>query len=359
MKALIVYASAGAGHQKAAEALYEYLKDTRPDLQLKLVNILDYTSKSFKLLYSKGYIYLISKLPWVWYFFYRLSFLFSNNPVHFYLDYSNSLAFIDLLRNEKPEIVLSTHFLTSSVLTVFKKQKSCHNFRHIAIITDYNLHPFWVGRGVDLYIASCDYIKDELLKRGVDGQRIKVYGIPVSPRFYLSSDRKSLAQKLQADPLKFTILIITGAIGIGPIEQIVKALANDAQLLVVCGKNQRLYKRITQMKFTQVKPFPLINNVDELMSISDLVLTKAGGLTITESLIKRLPIIFFASVPGLETANADVINKYGAAFRAKSIAQIKEFIIALKSRPQVVKEMQKNLNLLRKDDTLVKISGLL
>lgn len=357
MKVLIVYASAGAGHQKAAEALFEYLKHARPELQLKIVDILEYTSKSYKLLYSKGYIFLISKLPWLWHFLFFLSFFFSNNPLHLYLDYIHSSAFIDLLLNEKPEVVLSTHFLTSSVLTQFKKQKSCYNFRHIAIITDYNLHPFWIGEGVDLYIGSCDYVKEELLKRGVPLEKIRAYGIPVSRKFYLSSDRKHTAGKLQVDASKFTILIISGAIGIGPIEQIVKTLAYEAQLLVVCGSNQRLYKRIVKMRLNQVKPFPLINNVDELMSVSDVVLTKAGGLTITESLVKSLPIIFFASIPGLETANAAILHRYGAALIAKSIAQIKGMALSLKNRQELYQEMQKNSNLVRKDDTLINISN--
>lgn len=357
MKAFIVYASAGAGHQKAAEALYEYLKDTRRDLELRLINILDYTSAPFKLLYSKGYIFLISRLPWLWYILYRSSFFFSDNPFHFRFDYINSLPFVDLLRNERPDVVISTHFLTSSVITVFKKQEPSYNFRNISIVTDYNLHPFWVGQGVDLYITSCDYVKEELLKRGVALEKIKAYGIPARDRFYSTSDRNDTAQKLGVDPGKFTVLIITGAIGIGPIEQIVRALADDAQLLVVCGKNKGLYNRIIEMRHDQVKPFPLINNVDELMSVSDLVLTKAGGLTITEALAKNLPIIFFASVPGLETSNAEVINKYGVSFIANSVTRIKKAVLLLKNTPEAYKKMRKNLNLISKKNTLQDISS--
>lgn len=356
MKVLITHVSAGAGHRKAAEALYEYLRENRPDLELKLIDILDYTNPIFKFLYSSVYIFVISKLPYVWYFFYRFSFYFSDNILRYMIDYLNCLSFAALLKREKPDFVLSTHFLASSVITIFKK-KASFNLKLISVITDYNLHPFWVGEGVDIYIASCDNLRQDLMKRGVETRKIRTYGIPAQPKFYQLSDRKVIAEKLGVLPSEFTILIMTGAIGIGPIEQIIESLAGSVQFLVVCGSNKRLFQRLTDLGLKMLKVYPLVDNVDELMSVSDVVLTKAGGLTITESLVKSLPMVFFANIPGLETANADIIVSLGAGFRAETVKIIREAIFSLKDEPTVYEKVLENIRRLRRSDTLINISS--
>lgn len=355
-KVFIVYASAGAGHQKAAEALYQYLKKSRTDLDLKLIDILDYSNSIVKLSYSKGYIFLITKLPWVWYILYCISAFFANNYFRLLLDYLACQPFVNLLKTEKPDVVISTHFLTSSVLTVFKKKYPCYTFRLITIITDYTLHPYWIGPGVDTYIASCEYVKDCLLTREIQKDKIKVYGIPVKEKFYLSSDRKTAAQNLGVDPAKFTALIMTGAVGIGPIEEIVQALVGDIQLLVICGKNQGLFDRLTELNLMNVKIYPLIDYVDELMSVSDIVLTKAGGLTISESLAKGLPMVFFSSIPGLETANEKVVCKAGAGVKEKTVEEIKNSLFSLKSNSYAYQDIKQNVIRLKKADTLKNLS---
>lgn len=356
-KVFIVYASAGAGHQKAAEALYEYLKKSRPNLGLKLIDILDYSNYIVKFSYSKGYIFLITKLPWIWYILYRLSSFFANNYFRLFSDYLACQPFVGLLKKEKPDVVISTHFLTSSVLSVFKKKCPRYTFRLITIITDYSLHPYWIGEAVDTYIVSCGYVKDCLLIKGIMEDKIKIYGIPVKEKFYLPSDRKTAALKLGVDPAKFTALIMTGTVGIGPIEEIVQALAADVQLLVICARNQKLFERLTNLNLVNVKIYPLIDFVDELMSVSDVVLTKAGGLTISESLAKRLPMIFFSNIPGLETANARVISAYGASFITRTIPEIKEKALSLMNDLTLSRQVARNLNALRKVDALSKIAS--
>lgn len=355
-KVFIVYASAGAGHQKAAEALYQYLKKSRTDLDLKLIDILDYSNSIVKFSYSKGYIFLITKLPWVWYAIYRLSGFFFDNYFRRFLDYFACEPFVKLLKEEKPDVVFSTHFLTSSVLSVYKKKNPSHAFSLPTIITDYTLHPYWIGSGVDVYIVSCEYVKDCLLTRKIQKDKIKVYGIPVKDRFYLSSDRKAAAKRLGVDPDKFTALIMTGAVGIGPIEEIARALAGNIQLLIICGRNQKLFDRLTKLNLADVKIYPLIDYVDELMSVSDIVLTKAGGLTISESLAKGLPMVFFSSIPGLETANEKVICKSGAGIKAKTVEEIKNSLFFLKSNSYAYQDIKQNTIRLKKADTLKDLS---
>lgn len=356
-KIFVVFASAGAGHQKAAEALYYYLRKEFPGLEIRILDILDYSHPIVKRLYSDGYIFLISKLPWVWYFLYRVSSYLGNNLLIAIANYKNSTAFCDLLKKEKPDLVISTHFLTSSIISVFKKRTVSNKPNLITIITDYTLHPFWIGRGVDLYITSCAYVKEELQKCAIEKDKIKVYGIPAKDTFYLTAKRDEFAHKHHIDSKEFTVLVITGAIGIGPIEHIVKALAGKAQVLVVCGKNKSLYDRLSLMRLPLVKVFPLINYVDELMSVSDVVVTKAGGLTITEGLAKGLPLVFFSSVPGLETANERVISGYGAGFRTGGVIEIVRTVLSLKNNPELYKAAIENIKRLRNQTSLQDIAA--
>lgn len=359
MKVLIVYASAGAGHKMAAQAFQSHLQNTHPKISSKTIDILDYTPKVFKALYSEGYTFLITRLPWLWFILYRVSYIFSNNPIFAYIDYITSQPFIRHLRREKYDIVISTHFLVNSAISVYKKKNPEINLRLISIITDYNLHPIWISEAVDAYITSCDYVKGELIKRGVEADKIKDFGIPAHPKFYASLDRKATALKLGVDPSRFTALIMTGAFGIGPIEEIVESLSGRMQLLVVCGKNAGLYSRLSSANFNGVKVYPLVENVEELMSVSDIVLTKAGGLSITESLIKGLPMIFFSNIPGLETANARVISGYGAGFIAKAVGEIKRTAISLENDRSLYEKTGLNINKIKHIDTLDKLSEFL
>ncbi|TAN59303.1 hypothetical protein EPN16_07480, partial [bacterium] len=356
---LIVYATAGAGHKKAAQALESYLQNTRPELSSKAIDILDYTPKFFRALYSEGYTFLISRLPWLWFILYRVSYLLSNNPIFACIDYITSQPFIRLLKREKYDIVISTHFLVNSAISVYKNKNPEINLRLISIITDYNLHPIWISEAVSAYITSCGYVKDELIKRGVDEAKIKDFGIPAHPKFYASLDRGAIALKLGVDQSRFTALIMTGAFGIGPIEKIVESLAGKMQLLVVCGRNRGLYSRLSSANLKGVKVYPLVENVEELMSVSDAILTKAGGLSITESLIKGLPMIFFSNIPGLETANARVISGCGAGFIADAISDIKRAILSLESDRSLYEKTRLNINKIKHIDTLDRLSEFL
>lgn len=356
-KALIVYASAGAGHQKASEAVYYYLKAHCLDLDLKVIDLLDYTPKVFKLLYSRGYSLLVSKFPRVWHCFYRISFFFAEMPFLFWLDYLTCAKFIRLIESEKPDIVLSTHFLASSVITVFKNKNPHTTLKLISVVTDYILHPFWLGEGVDVFIVSCDSVKDELIEKNIPAYKIKPLGIPAKEKFYQPTQRRQIAERLKLNPDEFTALIITGAFGFGPIEQIARALSGSVQLLVVCGNNAKLYQRLQRLKLPLVKAYPLIDYVDDLMSVADVVLTKAGGLTITESLAKGLPMIFFSNIPGLETANERVLCGSGAGIRTKTISEIKETVLSFKHNPEVYQNTVNKIKQFRKQTTLQDIAS--
>ncbi|MEK9169393.1 MAG: glycosyltransferase, partial [Patescibacteria group bacterium] len=134
--------------------------------------------------------------------------------------------------------------------------------------------------------------KNRLLHMGIEEQRIKEFGIPSAPGFLKIQDREQIAKKLGIEAKKFTMLVMTGSFGVGPLEEIAGSLCADAQVLVVCGRNKTLFKRLEKKNLSNVLAFGFINNPEELMAVSDVIITKPGGLSIAELLNMELFPIF-------------------------------------------------------------------
>lgn len=241
MKVLIVYASSGAGHRRAAEAIYDYLKDNHPDLGLKIVDVLDKTNALFRFDYTVGYSFLIRYAVSLWRFAFWLTefklFRFLSSPIATFVNNINSISFIRYLIRENPDVIVSTHFLPSDIAALLKRNHKIKS-KLVTVITDFGVHPYWVARGTDLYIVASDFTKERLLKEGVSLKMIKVFGLPFHPKFLKQFDRIALSEKIGIDPGKFTALLMTGSFGIGPLEKIAELLSPKIQVLVVCASNK-------------------------------------------------------------------------------------------------------------------------
>ncbi|MEK7849263.1 MAG: glycosyltransferase [Candidatus Omnitrophota bacterium] len=335
-KILILYATAGAGHKKAAEAIFHEAKNR--SLDVELVDIIAYMPPFMARLYSDGYALLITRLVWLWAILYYISDAAYLSPINVHLrKFMNARSFgklIEFLKNKKPNIVISTHFLASEIVS-YAKQKFGVNSKLISIVTDFEVHNFWIAPETNVYCCATDATKQILIKKGVPESLIKITGIPVDPKFLTVQDREHLIQEFKLKEGLFTILIVTGGIGAGPIEEIVELLEGDAQLLVVCGNNKKLFESLEQKKFPNVRVFGFVDYMQKLMKVSDCIITKAGGLTITECLTMGLPMIFFYLIPGQEEKNAKTMAAYGAGVIALSLPQIKAAALRFKNDPKV------------------------
>ena len=211
------------------------------------------------------------------------------------------------------------------------------------MVTDFGVHPFWVSAGTDLYIAASALTKDKLLNAGVQEERIKVSGIPFNPKFSKVHDRGLLAEKLGIDAKKFTVLVMTGSFGSGPLEEIAESLCSVVQVLVVCANNKKLFNHLQEINFENVKVFGFVNNAEELMAVSDIIITKPGGLSITELLNMGLFPIFIAVIPGQEQENVKVLDAYGLGLRPKDILELQDFVFSLKNDPQKLESYKNNI----------------
>lgn len=337
MKILISYASAGAGHFKAAQAIYNCFKEkNNPDFQLEFVDLLQYSNRLFKNTYITGYTFLVHYAPWLWAIFFHFTnsrlFGFISRPIHFISNSLNTMAFTRLIIKQNPDLIISTHFWTSEISAYLKRRKKIKSSL-ITVVTDFMVHPFWISKGTDLYIVASEITQGILVEAGVASHKIMVLGIPVDKKFQQTYDKKILCQKLGLEENKFTVLIVTGSFGLGPIEEIIECLPPDTQVMAVCARNKKLFLRLTKKKYPHLKVFGFVDNIHELMSASDVIITKPGGLTISEVLsLGRVPV-FISAIPGQEKGNVAVLSKYGIGVEAKSIPQARAIILDYQSHP--------------------------
>ena len=362
MKVLITYASAGAGHRRVAEAIYAYLKANRKDLEVELVDILPFTSNFFRFCYNFGYSFLVHYAVWLWGFFFwitefRWSRWFSRKGA-LITNYFSCRKFVKYLVKNEFDFIISTHFLNSE-LAANLKLKNKIQAKLITVITDFGVHPFWVSKGTDLYVVASGLTRDKLLKLGVEEQKIQVSGIPFSPSFVKAQNRVQLAEKFGINPNRFTVLLMTGSFGSGPLEEIAQSLQSEAQVLVVCAKNEKLFRRLQKRNLENVNPvrsgaprhgtsngvkvFGFIDNAQELMAVADIIVTKPGGSSITELLNMELFPIFISAIPGQEQENIRILSGYEVGCAPKNIKQIKELVVDLRNNPQKLQNLKKKV----------------
>jgi processive 1,2-diacylglycerol beta-glucosyltransferase len=351
MKVLIIHASAGAGHRRAAEAIYNYLKEDSPDLDLVLLDALDKTNALFKFDYIKGYSFLIKYATALWHWaFWATDFKFLrpiSRTVARIINCINSQKLIHYFIQENPEVIISTHFLASELAAALKKKNKITS-KLITVITDYGVHPFWISPGTDLYVVASDFTKNRLVMEGVEAEKISVLGLPFDPKFLRHFDRRVLCHKLGIDYKKFTVLLMTGSFGLGPLEEIIESLHKDCQVLVVCAGNKKLYSKLLKRNLEDVKVFGFISNAEELMAASQVIITKPGGSTITEVLIMELPVVFISAIPGQETANVEALAGYGIGVSPKNIEEIKNYVLDLKNNPQKILQLRQKIREIQK-----------
>ncbi|MCR4336900.1 MAG: hypothetical protein NUV91_03755 [Candidatus Omnitrophica bacterium] len=360
MKILVIHATAGAGHRKAAEAVHHGFV-TKTSHPTTIIDALDYTSPFYKKAYSQTYTFLISYLPWVWGAIFELIDQPALVPiVRWIRRCQNALVgrkLCQYLIHEQFDCIVSTHFFPNEVVSALKKEKKISS-KLISVVTDFDVHTIWLGSGVDYYAVACEWTKEKIKTFGISDEKIFVSGIPTHETFQEFYQKEIIRQKLGLVEDAFTVLVATGSFGIGPIEQIVDSF-KDVQILVLCGHNQSLYERLKRKESRLIHVYPLVRNMHEMMSASDVMVTKPGGLSIAEALVKGLPLIFFNAIPGQETNNVKVLSHHGVGLMPKSVEHIVQAIQSLRdSSEHFDTAVQKIKTLARPDavETILKLA---
>ncbi len=355
MKIIVAYVSAGAGHRKAAEALYHFFKKESKSADIKLVDVLEKTNFIFRNSYIYGYRFLINHAMWLWGVLFwltssrRLNFVIK--PLCFIFNRFNTRKFSEFLIRAQPDTIISTHFLPSEIATHLKREYKI-NSNIVTIITDFGIHPFWILPGTDIYIVASSFSKVQLLAQGGKASFIYELGIPVNTEFTKQYDKNAICKKLGLAQNKLTAMITTGSFGIGPIEKIVKLINNDVQVIVVCANNKRLYKRLKQKSYPNVAVFGFIDNIPELMAAADIVIAKPGGLTTSEILNMESAPIFISPIRGQETANIQAMAQFGIGRFAKHAEDIKAIILDYMKHPEELTKIKKRIREIKKPNAI-------
>ncbi|MCM8780899.1 MAG: hypothetical protein NC908_03130 [Candidatus Omnitrophica bacterium] len=351
MYIIITYASVGAGHFKAANAVFSYLNQHCKNVKVILIDILDKSNILFRLSYIYGYIFLVRHAILIWGLGFWLTYLRLLRPftrlVISIINRLNTKEFTNFLIKENPDFVISTHFLPSEIAARLKTNRQISS-KVISVVTDFCVHPFWISSGTYMYVVASGYTKEKLIKEGIKEEYIRDVGIPVESKFLEYYDRDLLLSKFGLSRNKFTVLIVTGSFGIGPIERIVYSLYKEVQLLVVCANNLRLYKKLKSKNYPGVKVFGFVDNIQELMAASDIIITKPGGISIAESLTMNLWPIFISPILGQESENIKALTYYGLGTYLKDVSYIREVILDFKNNPDKQKKAKERINSLRR-----------
>ncbi|MCX5681664.1 MAG: glycosyltransferase [Candidatus Omnitrophica bacterium] len=356
MKILIIHATAGAGHSKAAEAIFNGIKKhTTHDV--RCVDTLDYTSPFYKALYKKTYTILISHFSLLWAFFFWVADIPFLLPViqalRRFFNGLSARALEKFLENEKFDYIFTTHFFSNEVVSSLK-EKNKISAKLICVITDFDVHSIWLAKNVDCYAVACELTKKKLEHFGVPAEKIAVTGIPTDEKFLAPKDQKELRIKLGLDVDLFTVLIATGSFGIGPIGEIVGYL-KDIQCVVICGHNQKLTKKLSAIKTGKVKILGFVNNMNEYMAASDALITKPGGLSISEALVVGLPLVFFSAIPGQETNNVKALRAFGVGVSGLKTFEIAQEIQTLKASPDYLEAAKEKIKKIARSNSVCDI----
>ncbi|RNC29160.1 MAG: Processive diacylglycerol beta-glucosyltransferase [Candidatus Dichloromethanomonas elyunquensis] len=319
LRILVFSAGFGGGHVKAAEALIQAVKNMEPTAEIVHEDFMDIYHKGLNMIFKKSYIKLIKRAPKLWGTFYQSTQDLSYDSL--FQRFVNNMGrrqLIDYIHGLKPDIIICTYPTVAGLLAQMRKTGELR-IPLVTVITDYTTHCQWIHPGVDLYIVGNNQVREGLIKRGINPRSIKVTGIPVSPKFDRSLNKKEAKTDLGLSTGLLTVLIMGGAYGVlGNAKWLCSLIATiDApiQAIFVCGKDRKLYRSldpVIEMARNPIVRFDFVNNVDVLMAAADIIITKAGGLTVSEALTKHLPMIIFKPIPGQEANNAEYIRAIGA-----------------------------------------------
>lgn len=343
---LLMYISQVSGHRQSAYAIQKSLKAIQPDCEIKSVNGFGHAFPVVEKIVNTAYMGVIKRAPQIWEYLY-------DNPkiIEKFRDLKEKIHKVShkkldpLLTEFKPDVVICTQAFPCGMAADYKlANKSA--FKVVGVLTDFAPHLYWLHEGVDYYVVPSDEARDRFIKEKVAPSQIKVLGIPIRDKFSEKFDRSALAAKLGVSLDIPTILIMGGGQGLGPMKEAVKSLMRlprPLQLIVIAGTNVKLLNWLNKLRRRTDKKilfYSYAHNVEELMEISTLIVSKPGGLTTSECLAKGLPMIIIDPIPGQEERNAQFLVSGGMGMRAAHKREIAQHINALLDDPQRLQGMR-------------------
>jgi processive 1,2-diacylglycerol beta-glucosyltransferase len=351
-KALILSASAGAGHVSAARALEKAFLEVGAAREVRNLDTLEHTNPVFRSLYSKAYIDMVNKTPELlgWFYDHMDDVNLDPRP-RLEFDKLNCRPFMKLVERYQPDIVVCTHFLPAEIISWMKSEGKVAT-RQSVVITDFDVHAMWLCPYYEQYFVALEETRVHLEKLGVPHGKVTVSGIPIDPAFARPKNKVAMRTKHGLDTELTTILLSAGGFGVGPVETALASLwelRHPAQVVAVCGRNHALKARLESLVAAQQSDSRLkcvvVGHTDvmhEYMAASDLILGKPGGLTTSEALASGLVFVIVNPIPGQEERNSDHLLEEGVAIRCNNPPVLAYKIDELIDHPARLAAMREN-----------------
>ncbi|MBQ2897252.1 MAG: glycosyltransferase [Clostridia bacterium] len=332
MKVLVLTIPTGGGHLSTGVAIEKYMKQRGHEA--KLIDVYKYISRLLGGSVQKGYLASTKYAPNMYGKFYRIAEKSDSYDKFHMLKAANSLMtikFAKYMKAYKPDVVIATHVLAAHLINALDDD-ILSSVITMGIVTDYTIHPFWDETCLDYYITASELLNCQAAKKNLPLKKVKPFGIPIDQKF-ADKIEKTEARKIIGIDNKPTVLVMSGSMGFGKVLKHIKELDKlemDFQMIVVCGNNKTLKRKVDELETVKkVYSFGFVNNVDVLMDASDCIITKPGGLTVSESLAKGMPMILINPIPGQEDRNVEFLLNNGMAQLITSTYPVDEAIYQL------------------------------
>ena len=373
MKVLIFYASYGGGHLNAAKSIENCIKTNYKDIDVEMIDCMKYVNKTIEKVTTAAYREMAKKAPWAWGRIYSDA---QKGPLAHITTRSNkimAIKLLKLLREKKPDLIISTHPFGSQMCS-YLKRKNKINSKIATIMTDFAPHDQWlVGyEYTDYFFVAHNKMKDYLISKGISESKVFDTGIPISENFQKQYNKKEIFDKYNLDENKFTILFFGGGeFGLGKTRTVQifnnfvqETKNNNIQIIAISGKNPKMKSAFEEVVDSNaanstVKIIEFSNEVPKLMAIANLVVTKPGGLTTSESLASHLPMVVINPIPGQEEENAEFLESKNIAIWIKKSDNSKEIIESLLNNKEKISIMKENTKILARPNSTRNICDIL
>jgi len=347
MKALILSVSTGQGHHATGKAVADCLEGM--GVSCETLDAYGYVEPLLQGLLSKGYLITTKYIPkisskaydWI---------VKKTEPSPGYSPLRITHTFIaeelqEHLKETKPDVVICTHVLSSIMMSILK-QRGQYTGLAVGIVTDFTVHPLWEETGwIDYYVTPSMLLEYQMKKKGIPAHKLLPFGIPIRPEFSEKRDKKEARQLLGLEQERNTLLLMGGSMGYGKIDKRlaeIDQLGMDFQIMVVCGNNKRMFRKINKLKVNlknDVYVYGFVDNVHEMMDAADCIITKPGGITSSEAMAKELPMIMVNPIPGQEERNVEFMLNNGLAVYVTKTFSLAEAVFSLFRHPETIQRM--------------------
>ena len=353
MKALILSVSTGQGHHATGKAIEDYFESM--GVECEMLDAYGYVEPLLQGLLSKGYLITTKYIP-------RISskaydwIVKKTEPSPGYSPLRITHTFIaeelqEHLEQSQPDVVVCTHVLSSIMMSILKERGQYKGIA-VGVVTDFTVHPLWEETGwIDYYVTPSMLLEYQMRKKGLSAEKILPFGIPIRPEFSEKRDKKEARELLGLEQEKNTLLLMGGSMGYGKLDKKlleIDQLGMDLQIMVVCGNNKKMYRKIVRLKPSlrcDVHVYGFVDNVYEMMDAADCIITKPGGITSSEAMAKELPMIMVNPIPGQEERNVEFLLNNGLAVYASKTFSVGEAVFSLFRHPETIQRMSETVAL--------------